>query len=84
MPDTYELEVDRNFFAFQTVVASLLDDHRDEFALLHDKRVVSIHSRLSDAIAEASSKFAVGHFSIQKVTDRPLDLGFFSHAYNPG
>ena len=83
MVDTMDVEIERNFFAFQSLVSGLLPAHRDWFALLRDRAIVSLHERLSEAIAEGELKFSDGHYSIQSVTDQPLDLGFFSHASDP-
>lgn len=83
MVDTMDVEIERNFFAFQSLVADLLPNHSDWFALLRKSAIVSVHQKLSDAIAEGERQFADGYYSIQSVTDQPLDLGFFSHASNP-
>jgi len=73
-------EIDRNLFAFLTQVPDLLADHRGDFALLKSQRVVSIHSKLSQALAEGAKRFSDGLFSIQQITDKPIELGFFSYA----
>jgi hypothetical protein len=77
-------EIDRNLIAFQTVVSGYLDKHRGWFAILRDQKIVEIEACLSDAIEKAHSRFADGRFSIQEITDRPIDLGFFSHAHPHG
>jgi hypothetical protein len=82
MTSDQSLEIDRNLIAFQSVVANYLSQHRGSYAVLRNQEVVDIHARLSDAIEGAHLKFEDGLFSIQEITDRPIDLGFFSHA-NP-
>ena len=81
---TLESEIDRNLFAFQSVLAGLLTSSRDQFALLRHQAVVSVHSKLSDALRAGHECFADGVFSVQQITDEPIDLGFFSHAGYPG
>lgn len=73
-------EIERNFQAFQGLVGSLLPAHAGQFALMRDRSVVEVFSRAGDALNAGSSRFADGLFSVQRVTDRPLDLGFLSYA----
>ena len=77
-------EIDRNFFAFLPQIPDLLPQHRDEYAILRDRKIVGIHHRLKEALEVAQTHFGDGLFSIQQVTDKPIDLGFFSHAGYPG
>lgn len=82
MATQIDLEIDRNLSAFLPRIPDLIPEHEGEFALLRDQKVVSLHKRLRDAL-EASSRFSDGIFSIQQVTDKPIELGFFSHADHP-
>lgn len=77
-------EIERNLFAFLAQVPELLEEHRGHFALLKAQRVVSIHDKLSQALAEGAKRFSDGLFSIQQITDRPVELGFFSYAEDHG
>ena len=84
MSTAIDLEIDKNMFAFQSQVAGLLDKHRGHFALLRDQKIIDVFESLRKAIDVAHQKFADGKFSIQEVTDQPIDLGFFSHVENLG
>ena len=84
MEDALDLEIERNLYAFLPHLPRLLPDHEGSFALLRHQRIQSIHEKLSDALRTADAKFADGIFSIQQVTDKPIDLGFYSHAAHPG
>lgn len=75
-------EIDRNYAAFQASVANLAKDHEGKFALMCGGKVVEIFEHLVDAVVAGHSRYGDGMFSIQEVTTKPLDLGFFSHA-NP-
>lgn len=75
-------EVEQNFLAFQGVVGSLLPEHEGEYALMRDGKVVEVFGELVDAVVAGHSRFPDGMYSIQEVTTKPLDLGFYSHA-NP-
>ena len=79
---TLDTEVDRNLFAFLPKIPELLDQHAGAYALLKDQKIISLHQRLSEALASAEAKFSDGIYSIQRVTDKPVELGFFSYADN--
>jgi len=76
-----ETEVDRNFDAFQALLPTIVDQHRGEYALMRDRQVTGFYATLRDAL-NAGQRFADRLFSIQEVTDKPADLGLFSHANN--
>ena len=79
-----DFEIDRNLYAFLPRIPQLMSQHPGEYALLRNQEIVSVHKRLRDAIEEASEKFSDGLFSIQQITDKPVELGFFSYADNQG
>jgi hypothetical protein len=72
-------EVDRNYDAFMRMLGSILPEHRDQLALMRDGRVVDYFDTPREALRAASELFPDGFFSIQEVTDEPIDLGFWSH-----
>ncbi len=72
-------QVDRNYDAFMRELSSILMAHRDQLALMRDGRIVSFHSTPREALQAAAERFPDGVFSIQEVTDEPIDLGFWSH-----
>ena len=84
MAETLDREIDRNFFAFLPHLPELLPEHEGSFALLRHQRILSIHKRLSDALRAAHQEFSDGVFSIQKVTEKPVELGMFSNADHQG
>lgn len=73
-------EVEKNYQVFRAMLPSVIGQHRNKFALMKDAKVVGFYSTLEDAYVTAGSFFAEDAFSVQKVTDVPVDLGFFSHA----
>jgi hypothetical protein len=72
-------EVDRNYDAFTRILASILADHRDQLALMRDERIVGFFNSPREALFAAHELFPDGIFSIQEVTDEPIDLGLWSH-----
>jgi hypothetical protein len=79
MTSTREREIEQNFRYFQEVVDDLMKHHAGEYALLHRRTVVEVFKRPIEALEAGYERFTDGMFSIQKVIDRPLDLGFMSY-----
>jgi Family of unknown function (DUF5678) len=62
------------------MLPGILALHQNKYALMKDGEVVGFYSTLEDAYVTANKFYADQPFSVQKVTDIPVDLGFFSHA----
>ena len=73
------IEVDQNYDVFMRMLADLLPEHRDQLALMRDGQVVGFYDTPREVLEAAAEKFPDGIFSIQDVTDEPIDLGFWSH-----
>ena len=73
-------EVDKNYAAFAKLLPQIIGQHRNKFALMNAGEVVGFYTTLEDAYVTAQKFLADKPFSVQKVTDLPADLGFFSHA----
>lgn len=78
-----DTEVDANFDAFRALLPQLVGEHMGQFALLRHKRIEGFFGDVKAAIEAGTARFADRMFSVQEVTDRPADLGFFSHAVDP-
>jgi hypothetical protein len=76
--DSLRLEVDRNYDWFQRNLARLLEDHAGQYALLKARKVVSFHDGPGTAYRAGLALFPDEIFSVQEVTDEPVDLGFWS------
>ena len=74
-----KLEVDRNYDAFVRSLAGILGEHRDEYALMRDAEIVGFFAKAGDAYRAGIERYPDGIFSIQEVTDEPIDLVFWSH-----
>ena len=74
-----KLEVDRNYDAFMRMLGTILPDQRDRLALMRDGRIVGYFDTPREALRAADDLFPDRIFSIQEVTDEPIDLGFWSH-----
>ncbi len=73
-------EINDNLASFLQELPKLLPAYRGKFALLHHKRIIGFYDTVADAVNAAEALYHDKIFSIQEVTDRPFDSGFFSHA----
>lgn len=81
MDDVQSVQVEQNYDAFQRVLARILPEHRDQFALMRDREIVAYYPSAGDANRAGLSAFPDEIFSIQEVTDIAVDLGFYSHVH---
>lgn len=75
-------EVDQNYDYFQRRIASYMTDQRGRYALVRHCKVIDFFDDPGEAAREGSKRFADSIFSIQEVTDAPIDLGLYSYAAN--
>ena len=80
MADIFDAEVDANFDAFRLELPKLVPQYSGQFALLRHQRIEGFFEDARAALAAGVSRFGDSIFSIQEVTEQPVDLGFFSHA----
>ena len=75
-----EEEVKRNYETFKKLLPELLKQERDKFALMRGGELVATYETMQDAITTAEKMFPDDRWSIQKITDRPISLGYRSRA----
>ena len=75
-----EHEVHKNYTAFKEQLPTLLSQRAGKFALMRDREIIEFFDTAGDAMKFGKLKFTDGLFSIQEVTGRFIDLGYFSHA----
>jgi len=81
MTDRLREQVDRNYQAFQQQLPALVISHPGKFALMRDGQIVEFFDTARDAYVTGQRLFEQDKlFSVQEVTETPVDLGFFSHA----
>jgi hypothetical protein len=56
-----------------------LAKHRGQFALMRHGEIIGFFDRPGAANVAAHEKYPDGLYSIQEVTDEPIDLGFWSN-----
>ena len=72
-------QVEKNYEAFNEKLPDLLPEHRGKVALMKDGQVVGIFDTTLAAYVAGQAQFGMGNFSMQKIIDQPIDLGYFSH-----
>lgn len=76
----HQQEVDRNYEEFRKMLPNLLAAHRDKYVLMKDGKILGYYSTAEDAAVAAETFIPDGLYSIQEVTDSPINLGFFNYA----
>jgi hypothetical protein len=76
---TQDEQVKLNYDVFKKLLPSLLKD-LNKYALMRDGEVVAIYDTMPDAVTTAQKLFPDGLWSIQKITDKPINLGYRSRA----
>ena len=71
-------EIDANFDAFQENLPELMISELDRWALMKGRECIAFFDTLRDALAAGNARFEDGLFSVQEVTTREIDLGWFS------
>ena len=74
-----QAEVDRNYEAFEALLPGLMRDHAGKWALLHDGALTAAFDTVRDAHLAGVKLYPESWFSVQEITNRPADLGRFSH-----
>ncbi len=74
-------EVDKNYDFFQRNLHGYLQKQAGKYALLKNKAVVEFYDSPGAAYRAGLANYPDEIFSIQEVTDQPVDLGFMSLAF---
>lgn len=80
MHKSQQFEIDQNFDFFQRSLAALLSEHRGEFALIRNRKIVAFFTSPGEAYRAGLSQFEDEVFSVQEVEDRPVEMGLISLA----
>ncbi len=75
-----QAEIDRNYEAFKALLSGLMADQAKKWALLHDGTLIAVFNTARDAHLAGVKLYPESWFSVQEITNRPADLGWFSHA----
>ena len=84
MAHTHEVEIYDNFHFFQEIVGGLMARHAGDYALIQSREIIDYFRTAAEAVEEGAARFGAQPFSVQRVINRPIDLGFLSHAADNG
>ena len=76
-------QISKNKEAFTAVRQNMESKHWGKVVLMHDGAVVAIYNDDGDAYAIGCEKFGLGHFSIHRVGQQPVDFGIHSIMLQP-
>ena len=82
--DEIQREVEANYAAFQEKLPELISSQHGKLALMRGGEIVELLDTARDAYLSGQRLYGDGLFSVQEVTDIPIDLGFYSHALPVG
>jgi hypothetical protein len=69
-----------NYAAFEKLLPGLLESAEGKYALLRDRQLVGLFDTGGEAHFAGAERFDDGLFSVQKVKQGAVSLGFFSYA----
>lgn len=84
MAHSQQVEIQRNYATFLDMVGKLLAAHAGRYALFHDQQLAGVFDSPGEAARAGFAQFGHEPYSIQYVTDEPVDLGFMSNAIRAG
>jgi hypothetical protein len=84
MAHAIEVEIERNYAVFKDMLAGLMRTSRGQYALFHNQQFEGIYPTAKEAGSAGYALFGNKPFSIQLVSDEPVDLGFYSYATSYG
>ncbi len=73
-------EAKKNFAFYKTILTNLDERQHGKYLLLKDSKVIEYYDDIESANIAANSMFPDKLFSIQKVAQKPADLGFYRYA----
>lgn len=79
-PNMTQSEVDKNYEAFLALLPELLVSHPGKFVVMQNGKPIDFFDSLADAVKYGHSKFGDMNFSVQEVTSKNINLGFYSYA----
>ena len=72
-------EVDNNYEAFEKLLSTIIGDHKGEYALMKNASIIPCHKIFYEAEETGQEKYKDGLYSIQKVDEESINLGYFSY-----
>lgn len=80
MNESLTLELRQNFEAFKKLEPNLIDKATGKYALMRRRKLINIYDTARDAEVTGAKFYEDKLFSIQKIGQKPINLGYYSHA----
>jgi hypothetical protein len=80
--DARKAEFEKNYNAFTALLPSLIPMQEGRFALMRNGAVVDFFDTPADALKAGRTQFGDGLFSVQTVSRKEADFGWFSRVPN--
>ncbi len=77
---TRQAELENNYKEFEKLLPTFGPQEHGKFVLMRHGQKVNIFDSAKDAVIFAEAQFKDGMYSVQQITAKPVDLGYFSHA----
>ena len=77
--DARQKIIDENYAAFRKALPGIMQRQAGRFALMRHAEIVDFLDTAADAATLGKHLYEDGEFSIQKVTQTPVNLGRFSY-----
>ena len=72
--------IDENYEAFSQLLPELMKQHAGRFVVMRSAQPQGFFDTSRDALIHASRTYEDSLFSVQEITQKPIDLGWFSYA----
>lgn len=73
-------EVDKNLAFFLKELPNIPATYRGKFAVIRQQAIIGYYDTVGDAVKAAQTAYPDELYSVQQITDLPINLGYFSHA----
>ena len=78
--DKQSQQVEQNYKVFKKQLPDLLkSENKNKFALMKDGKIVGYYNTFQEADLEGLKKYTDDIFSVQEITNKVLDFGFYSN-----
>lgn len=75
-------EIDKNYDFFLKELPNIINLYNNKYALLKNAEIIDYFDTMDDAIKYAKIRFEDGLYSIQKVNETPISLGYIGSFLN--
>lgn len=75
-------EIDRNYETFSKELPNIFNSYNNKYVLLKNAKIIDYFDTMDDAIKYAEYRFEDKLYSIQKINEPPVNLGYIGSFLN--